>query len=68
MLPLFLYVTSHIDLRNAGRAEFSLRGLSKPFAWIVILWLLVSLIQGSFPISNFSGAGMIKACTLLYLL
>lgn len=57
-LPLLLYVTSHIDLRYVGRAEFSLGRFSRPIAWVVIAWLTLTTIQGSMPLTMFNGAGM----------
>ncbi|KLT41835.1 hypothetical protein CC85DRAFT_292432 [Cutaneotrichosporon oleaginosum] len=56
VMPLILYVFSRLDLRLVGRAEFSLGKLSKPFAWVAILWLILGIIQGSLPGTSFNGS------------
>ncbi|KLT41810.1 hypothetical protein CC85DRAFT_328672 [Cutaneotrichosporon oleaginosum] len=49
IIPLILYVLSRLDLSLIGRETFSLGRLSRPCAWITILWLALGTVQGSMP-------------------
>ncbi|CAK9782617.1 hypothetical protein CC85DRAFT_284014 [Cutaneotrichosporon oleaginosum] len=60
VLPLILYVFSGLDLRYIGRSEFSLGKISKPCACVAIAWLILSLIQGSMPLTEFNGTAMFR--------
>ncbi|CAK9785795.1 hypothetical protein CC85DRAFT_303523 [Cutaneotrichosporon oleaginosum] len=52
MIPLVLYILSHLDLRLVGRPEFNLGRFSRPLARIAVAWLIVSTIQGLLPLTD----------------
>lgn len=53
-IPFALYLLSNLDLQHEQRTQFTLRKWSKPSALISCLWMLTAVIQGSFPVTNFS--------------
>jgi hypothetical protein len=56
VIPLGLYVFSRLNLNLIGREAFSLGRLSRPCAWLAILWLVLGIVQGSMPGTVFNGS------------